>query len=609
MSRLRSIGGQVSNAPADPWHARLGKLEEILRLDFLTSGLLNFRPSGGVSRLRLETLGACGSGQSMGNVYFSIGDAIAGLGIFLLIPQYLKPIYVFRLRVIGIGLRWLYAFPGLGFLCVVMASIVPHFPSQVPLFIRLPLAWELVGAALYAVSYVALAWVYIFPARSAPRSISNYVRAGTNLLASGSEEDRVELGADILANIRKLIRIADTQQGADAQSVSAAGYSESFLLILSDPEFCRTLVARVPWDAARILVAFSEERPSKPVGRSFVHQIVRNTVICGEISGVKEVDRLALSDAPPLAKVAFGDAFLNSHYEPWESFEPTDFDDVDLDRMERVCTAARLTIDEEVKGDLSEPSANLVRLQEVFEVLSRRLYVLKKGAADIAPLANVFGQAVKHIVGTVRARCAALPPEARDALYADTDAIRDFTALDTVAELVISVLENTSPEFSGFDDKLWNMTREIWDSVMPRFGTQEAGMDPLQQRFALKLLENIRESMEGYYSALSRQALAVIGPYNAKAESKERTAFKICRDAFYHELLAFPAFEASDPARAASFLPNNVRYEAETTALVHRYSFGGEDKTVLRDLVIANPSLALECVVDAGAVKEATPAA
>ena len=35
------------------------------------------------------------------SVYFSIGDAIAGLGIFLLIPQYLKPIYVFRLRVLG----------------------------------------------------------------------------------------------------------------------------------------------------------------------------------------------------------------------------------------------------------------------------------------------------------------------------------------------------------------------------------------------------------------------------------------------------------------------------------------------------------------------------
>ena len=43
------------------------------------------------------------------NPYFSIGDAVAGLGIFLLIPQFLKPIYIFRLRVIGIGLRSLYA--------------------------------------------------------------------------------------------------------------------------------------------------------------------------------------------------------------------------------------------------------------------------------------------------------------------------------------------------------------------------------------------------------------------------------------------------------------------------------------------------------------------
>jgi hypothetical protein len=43
-------------------------------------------------------------------------------------------------------------------------------------------------------------------------------------------------------------------------------------------------------------------------------------------------------------------------------------------------------------------------------------------------------------------------------------------------------------------------------------------------------------------------------------------------------------------------MPSNVRYEAETTTLFHRYSFGGEDATVLRGLVIANPSLAIECV-------------
>ena len=69
-------------------------------------------------------------------VYFSIGDAVAGLGIFLIIPQFLKPIYFFRLRVIGIGLRTLYAMAALGFLSVVIAALVPLLPPAVPAIVR-----------------------------------------------------------------------------------------------------------------------------------------------------------------------------------------------------------------------------------------------------------------------------------------------------------------------------------------------------------------------------------------------------------------------------------------------------------------------------------------
>jgi hypothetical protein len=162
--------------------------------------------------------------------------------------------------------------------------------------------------------------------------------------------------------------------------------------------------------------------------------------------------------------------------------------------------------------------------------------------------------------------------------------------------MVISVLENTSHEFSGFDDKFGNMAREIWDSVLPRFGAQGPGMDPLQQRFVLRLIEKIRENMEGWYSPLSRQALAVIGPYAAKAESSERTAFKICRDLFYQEFREYPALYEKDAERAKTLLPDNVRYDPDTATLVHRYSFGDEDRTILPALEIAPIILSAEAI-------------
>ena len=102
--------------------------------------------------------------------------------------------------------------------------------------------------------------------------------------------------------------------------------------------------------------------------------------------------------------------------------------------------------------------------------------------------------------------------------------------------------------------------------------------------------------MEGWVSPLPRQALAVIGPYAVKVESTERTAFKICRDLFYLEFKLYPDFYASDSERAKTFLPNNVRYDPETSTLTHRYSFGGEDHTHLPSLEIAPVSLSADAI-------------
>jgi hypothetical protein len=542
------------------------------------------------------------------NPYFSIGDAVAGLGIFLLIPQFLKPIYVFRLRVLGIGLRTLYALSGTGFLCVVMGALCVRYNDSLPQDLRNPLAFELAGGFLYAAAYSALGLVYIFPARASLGSITKYVRAGAQFLASASEEDRVEFVADVLANIKKLIRIADLAASQPQRITSLklhfrrrskadiAAYSQSFLGLLADPVFCRTLVSRLPWDAARILSAFSHENPSGQVGRAFVHQLTRYTLIAAETMGSKEDEWLGFSDAPALSHAAFGNTYLNRYYLPWDGLTAADLNAADVPMLERIARAAQLTIDEYVAAGFSYHSYNIAKLQESYEVLSQHIYQMKKSGADISQFSSILGRSVKYIVETTRNYCRTAPAAERQRLYAQADAPSDLSVLDSIAEMLISVLENTSHEFSGFDDKLGNMAREIWDSVLPRFGAQAPGMDALQQRFVLRLIEKTRENMEGWYSPLSRQALAVIGPYAAKAESSERTAFKICRDLFYQEIREYPAFYERDPEHAKAFLPDNVRYEPETATLIHRYSFGGEDRTALPSLEIAPISLTAEAV-------------
>jgi hypothetical protein len=233
-------------------------------------------------------------------------------------------------------------------------------------------------------------------------------------------------------------------------------------------------------------------------------------------------------------------------------------------------------------------------LQENFEILSRQIFLFKKAEPDITPCANILGRSVRYVVEATRTYCRSAEGTDGKALFASGDTVSGFSALDSIAELVISVLENTAHDFGGFEDKFWPMAREIWDATLPRFGAQPEGMDALQQRVTLKLIEKTRESMEGWYSPLPRLALALIGPYAPKGETADRTAFKICRDMFYRELKAYPAFQQSDPERAKTFLPNNVRYDPATSDLIHRYSFGQEDHTNLNTLEIASEPLADE---------------
>ena len=398
---------------------------------------------------------------------------------------------------LGLGMRALYAVSASGFLCVFTAALCARYNSDFPPFLRSPFGWEIAGGILYATAYSTMALVYIFPARANLGSITKYVRAGAQLLASASEEDRVEFVADILANIRKLIRIADltgSQPRATTRFMlhfhrrsraDIAADSESFLRLLADPVFCRTLVSRLPWDAARILRAFSDEKPIEQVGLALVHQLTRLTLIAAETVGAKEDEWLSFSDAPALSKAAFGDTYLNRHYLPWEGLSAADLNAADLAMLQRISHAAELTIDEYVAGRFSYKSFNIARLQESYEVLSRRIYVMKKAGEDVSQFANVLAHSVKYIVEATRRHCRSATPEERENLYAQPDGSSDLSVLDSIAEMVISVLENTSYEFSGFDDPFWNIAREIWDSMLPRFGAEPAGMDPLQQRFEI----------------------------------------------------------------------------------------------------------------------------
>ncbi len=99
-------------------------------------------------------------------------------------------------------------------------------------------------------------------------------------------------------------------------------------------------------------------------------------------------------------------------------------------------------------------------------------------------------------------------------------------------------------------------------------------MNPLQQQLAVQLLEKLRQNMEGWYPAISRVLLAVIGPYEGKPEIRTRTVFVIIRDAVYKELQKLQVLHTSKPEKVSDFLPPNITYDAASNMLTHTYRGG-----------------------------------
>jgi hypothetical protein len=153
------------------------------------------------------------------------------------------------------------------------------------------------------------------------------------------------------------------------------------------------------------------------------------------------------------------------------------------------------------------------------------------------------------------------------------------------------VLGSFSHDFEGHEDVFWSTAIEIIERMFDRHGDQSDGMDPLQQRVAIRCIEQVKRNMDGLYPALTRVLISVIGFYGEPGYANSKSAFCLFRDAFYLELMRFPDLYENDPEKASDYLPKDVRYDPENAAFVKIYRGGEERFTELRALSIEPVSL------------------
>lgn len=578
--------------------------------------------------LGISALGMCSYDPAHpANIYFSVGNATAALAFTFAIQQFIKPIYRFRLQAYGIKIWHLLLLVLAGFLCAVIAAVLPNIPVTQHSFLHYPIVWELIGTLLIGLAYTISAFIALVPARIYDFNFVSFIRAGAKLLAAADDADRASFAEDLLDNphnLRRLISYPAAWQRAEAHEatiefehlrtigaqlqiqgeppVSAfyrfthrvqlerATYASSFLRIISDSEFCSVLACKCSWLMASAINAIAKKNGALGESITFIQEVARQAITNDNSMMAKEISYRGFSAAPLLSETLFSDFLIRNRYDPLDSFRFSS-EPITAQVLARFNNAAERCLAAIIESGHLYEAQTAFSIQLFYRTAFGKISEMQESSDRDYRLLIEFKRAVKLAIEAADALLAEIDPAQRGFLYVVDPKVYRHDVLESFVQIVYEALAATSNRFKGPDDSFWSMAIEIFMTAFPSHGPQPDGMTPFQQRLALEIIDKLHNNMAGFYPAISRVLLACVGPYEQKAAQRNPTAFNILKEAMYIELRSLPELAAKSPDKLAHYLPDNVTYDLANTELIHTYSFGGSAITNVTTLKLKEVSL------------------
>jgi len=574
----------------------------------------------------LQSLGMCAYNPAQPSFsYFSVGDAIAALAFTLAIQQLFKPIYLFRLRVYGLSITKLSIAVFAGAFCCIVAMILPNMPINHTGILEYPIFWELFGGLLIFGAYGTTAWVSLKPARIYALNLHTFVGAAASLLSEASDDDRVSFARDLFTggNFKRLFAYASAWTRAEWQAsavaferlretappgtpltiagrprpsafylfahrreLTAGRDAIALLQIISDPDFCAVLVRKCSWLTAAMLDMLAKDELHIDQAKSFVQEIANQAILNDDSMLAKETGYTGFGTVPYLSQALFGNWFILNRFEPLQGLGFKTPKAPSEGFVGRLNTAGKLMFTTAIKGGSYWGEHYIYGVQDAYEHVIRN-----SSYANQNPLSVEFRVTlhlgIRELYKMMGNALDRLSPDRRKSLF-----IRDkkkFTndIVDALASIIYESLARIANDFRGADDNSWTHAISVIMDIYPQYeSTIACGMDPLQQRVAIKLIDKLSNNMDGWYPAISRVLLSTIGPYAGGAPPANRTAFVILKDAVYRELQKLPALSTKHPDRLTDFFPPSVTYDIATNTLSHVYRDGRAIVTDLASLQI-----------------------
>lgn len=571
-----------------------------------------------------ELLGMCKyDPQAPSPTYFTIGDAVAALAFTLAVQQFLKPIYLFRLRAMGIRFSYLVCAIFTGALFTIVAAAVPSLAFLRGTTLGYALNWEISGGIIIGLAYAIVAIISLRPATVTNCNIESFTRAGTELLSQATDEDRLSFANDVLSglNIQKLLQFAAEHERADwhatmiefeklreqgregegvrgrppisafyafahRHELELAYYAWHFLQMLSDRDFCRVVITRHSWGFLLAINSLTKLNTHTEAANSFVQAVAWQALVQDDGMLAREDGYEGFGRSREFAREFFGNHEMRA-FDPLGGISSIGVGAPNVGFVSRLNIAAALMVSAEVTHRHFWDSHSTMSVASIYERICHNVSFERSENKHPAYLFKL-GQGIAELSNIVAASLEESDAQTHNMLFEENLEKYRSDTVGRIARLVSESLTCVSNRFQGIDDPAWSLVWDIWNEMFPRFGDVPVGLSPIQQAVAIKLIEKLKDNMNGYYPTLSRVLLTTVGPYDTKAPEKKGSAAAILKDAVYFELKRLPELYKKSPEKVPERLPPNVTYHHATRSLTHTYSDGQQVKTKLSNLYI-NP--------------------
>ena len=548
----------------------------------------------------IAALGLCAYDPSAPQIaYFSLGDAIAALAFTLAVQQLLRPILRFRMRARFLSPAKLNTLIFFGLMLAGVGAMVPFISARNRDTILLyPFIWELLAAFCFALGYALLIFT-VAPVRVKEMFLERFARSAADFLSAADDRDRADFAPDLAASLPRLIKVASKAEGRNPTGkppseavLRRAGWAASILRIFADPGLCSALVRKAPWRVARAIAYLDKQRLYSPQAEPFIQELARQAVISDDSLLAREVAFNGFAEAPMLTVNLFEAHHIVSRFNPLGGLSFSTDGEFRAGVIERYNHAAEKCLMTLIAAGGGNGAAVSFSIRSYYQGAFIRVWTSEdEGPIDLDTTRALRGslRMVIRVCGVYLERVAD-----NDWNYLFVENIEETRSdlLDLFSETIVDALGMMGNVFTDFRGQHWGTVHETMSAIFPPIGDQPDGMNPFQQRVAILLIKKLRENMDGFYPAVSVILLATIGPFERKYSQKNDTAFVLLRKAVYLELKKMKNLADRLPEKIGDFLPDNVKYDVLSNALLHSYRSGDPHITRLDQIPVEPIELA-----------------